>query len=257
MNVKRARISLRLYTWLLYLYPKPFRDVYGAELLQIFKDCCREIEGQGSRAAIVRLWLLVFPDIIVNACLERLRQMAHRDWWWGTAQTIGRLAGLLTMVISGALFGWVMMAITVFLLIPWDVGIPPEGTLAASINNFFESSGMYYGWSAAILACESVAFVKVVLGRRYSLSLICWRFTLLNLVATLIAALLAIAGMLAARAVFPNMNVWEGDQSYGVALVYWGLILMGGVTAFFVRQAWFAPPGLPFTEPTPYRDSSG
>ena len=237
MYMRLVTMSLRLYTWLLHLYPKPFRDAYAGELLQIYKDCCHEIEGQRSIAAVFRLWIWVFPDIILNAGLERLKQISHRQWWV-VVQTVGGLAGVL---VSGAVFGWTIMAIAIIMLIPWEVGIPPAGTFAESVNNFIDHTDFYVVWAAVILLCELVAFGKVLLSQQYRLSAVCWRFTGLNLAATMICGLLAQAGTAAAQAIFPNIITWEGDQSYAVALVYGGLTILGCLTVFIVRLAWVTP----------------
>jgi len=55
--------SERIYRWLLRLYPRDFRDEYGEEMSQLFRD--RGADG------FVRLWLQVLGDFIFHAPQER------------------------------------------------------------------------------------------------------------------------------------------------------------------------------------------
>ena len=41
-------ISERVYGWLLKAYPVEFRREYGPQMLQFFRDCCREEKRSGS-----------------------------------------------------------------------------------------------------------------------------------------------------------------------------------------------------------------
>jgi hypothetical protein len=41
--------SERIYRAMLLMYPKPFRQSYGQEMAQIFRDCCRETLRDGNR----------------------------------------------------------------------------------------------------------------------------------------------------------------------------------------------------------------
>ncbi len=59
----------RLYHALLWLYPAQFRHAYGREMLQIFRDCYREEQGQGDWG-MVRLWGLVLSDLVTSVCVE-------------------------------------------------------------------------------------------------------------------------------------------------------------------------------------------
>jgi hypothetical protein len=48
--------------------------------------------------------------------------------------------------------------------------------------------------------------------------------------------------MLISRLMFPNPNLFEGDQSYGVTLVYLGLILIPALvlSPLWLQARWFA-----------------
>ncbi len=59
----------RLYCALLWLYPAQFRRAYGREMVQTFRDCYREEQGQGDWG-VARLWGLVLSDLVTSVCVE-------------------------------------------------------------------------------------------------------------------------------------------------------------------------------------------
>lgn len=236
----------QIYAACLRLYPEAFRREYGNEMAQVFTDCCRE--ASGSNQALIRLGFAAFTDLIVNACAERLHQMTTRQWLFGAFRSVG---GLTVLVASGAMLGWSMLAITVMLMIPWDVGIPPKGMFAEAVNCFFEGSNNALIPASIVLLAEIVAFFRCVFSQRFPMIALFRRFTALNLAAIVIGAGSAAAGMYIARLLFPNHDPWEGDQSYGVALVYWGLIVTGTMLTYFLWLAWRTPTALPMIRRKP------
>ena len=58
-------ISTRLYRCLLFAYPAHFRQRFGAEMLQTFRDCYR------MEANKPRFWLRTFVDLVFTAAQER------------------------------------------------------------------------------------------------------------------------------------------------------------------------------------------
>jgi hypothetical protein len=240
MKLKHSlSMPMKVYATLLLLYPEAFRSAYGDEMLQLFGDCYRDARETGHRSEMLKLWLSSLADVMVNACAERLKQTLTWRWIFGSVRFSLAMVALFG---SGAIFGWIVTGITVFLLVPWDLGIPPAGTFAESVNNLFDL-GIISIWlpGSVVLLCEITAFAKSLFSQRYRLTTLALYFTLLNIASAVIGTLLILAGMLVARIFFPNTNTWEGDQSNGVALVYWGLILVGGFTVFFAYQAWKAP----------------
>jgi hypothetical protein len=55
--------SGRLYRLLLRLYPGFFRDTYGAEMLQLFTDCCRDALTARGALGLLDLWLRTLGDL--------------------------------------------------------------------------------------------------------------------------------------------------------------------------------------------------
>lgn len=56
-------MSEKIYAWLLRLYPSHFREAYGQEALQLFRDRCRDETGFFPR---LRLWLDLLSDLAVS-----------------------------------------------------------------------------------------------------------------------------------------------------------------------------------------------
>lgn len=70
--------SERIYRWLLYAYPAAFREEYGADMAQVFRDCCREAVEQGGNVAVVQLWLLTGWDLVITVLSQHLARRTQR-----------------------------------------------------------------------------------------------------------------------------------------------------------------------------------
>lgn len=66
-------ISERLYRLLLLAYPAEFRRAYFREMIQTFRDCCREALQQRGQWGVLRLWGLVLYDLVTTAFTEHVR----------------------------------------------------------------------------------------------------------------------------------------------------------------------------------------
>ncbi|GHO92526.1 hypothetical protein KSF_025740 [Reticulibacter mediterranei] len=65
--------SGRLYSLLLYVYPKQFRQKYSWEMIQTFRDCCRDSFERCGGWGLVKWWLFILYDLIMTAILEHLK----------------------------------------------------------------------------------------------------------------------------------------------------------------------------------------
>ena len=73
MTARRHRVSLseRLFAALLRLFPVSFRDRFGQDMRELFRDQVRAARvGDGARG-VFRLWVRVFPSLFRAASLER------------------------------------------------------------------------------------------------------------------------------------------------------------------------------------------
>ncbi|GCE11442.1 PP2C family protein-serine/threonine phosphatase [Tengunoibacter tsumagoiensis] len=67
--------SERLYAVLLAIYPPDFRRDYQQEMLQTFRDCCRDALSQGGLQQILSLWGITFFDLCRSASIEHMIQL--------------------------------------------------------------------------------------------------------------------------------------------------------------------------------------
>jgi hypothetical protein len=49
-----SSVSERVYEMLLVVYPKEFRSEYGLQMVQVFRDLCREELGRGGTVGLVK-----------------------------------------------------------------------------------------------------------------------------------------------------------------------------------------------------------
>ena len=68
-------IACRFYGLLLLAYPPQFRREFGAEMLQVFRDCYRAEAIQGSLA---RFYLRTFMDLVVTVARERIDDLGRK-----------------------------------------------------------------------------------------------------------------------------------------------------------------------------------
>lgn len=68
---EEARTSERLYGLLWRIYPKAFRDQYGRDALELFRDRCREIRRRRGAPGMILLWCRTIPNVLVHGGLER------------------------------------------------------------------------------------------------------------------------------------------------------------------------------------------
>lgn len=63
--------SERVYRVLLAAYPKEFREAYGSQMVQVFRDLCRDKRRGGGIGGLVALWARTGADLAVSALVER------------------------------------------------------------------------------------------------------------------------------------------------------------------------------------------
>lgn len=141
-----VRYSVWVYQRLLIAYPQPFRREYGAQMVQAFRDCCREATATGGNAGLLRYWLIAFGDLIVSALAERRREELHMT------RALWIRVGSLSAIIGGGIA-------TVF------AGI----SLIYSINPSFDQ---HVTLGSALVSVQVVAWVAPALALLYVLALI-------------------------------------------------------------------------------------
>lgn len=69
---KAIAFYVRLYAFLLLSYPHSFRRAYGAQMTQVFRDCCRDAYRRRGVSGLPRLWLATCRDLAISALAERI-----------------------------------------------------------------------------------------------------------------------------------------------------------------------------------------
>ena len=93
--------SERLYTALLYFYPKEFRAAYGQQMRLTFRDACREAYGQNGVGGLLALWLPTLLDLFKSALEERVQQgeiIMLKERFIGLAGPLTIVVGALILV---------------------------------------------------------------------------------------------------------------------------------------------------------------
>jgi|KBSMisStaDraftv2_1062788.scaffolds.fasta_scaffold17898_5 hypothetical protein len=65
-----GNFSLRIYQFLLFAYPASFRNAFGVEMVQTFRDCYRAESRVGGRAGLLLLWSRTLMDLFLSAVKE-------------------------------------------------------------------------------------------------------------------------------------------------------------------------------------------
>src|SRR5262245_7812763 len=99
MNSLRQRLwnwSLRCYRLLLRIYPREFRNEFGAQLDQSFRDISRD-ESRRGLWGLAMLWMRVLPDLAYSAIASR--QTNDLGWRF-------RLRWMVACSLGFVLFPW-------------------------------------------------------------------------------------------------------------------------------------------------------
>ena len=76
MYTSHGNISYRVYGLLLFAYPTEFRQEFGSEMIQVFRDCYRAEANSGS---LLRFWLRTLADLVFTAAKERSENSGRED----------------------------------------------------------------------------------------------------------------------------------------------------------------------------------
>lgn len=159
-------VSERVYRVLLAAYPKEFRDAYGSQMVQTFRDLCREERRRGGMLGLVRLWVRVALDLTSTAAAQRIdeRRLArHRE----VKMNERRLAWAGLVLLAAPLF---FVAAS---LLKYELGI---GVLFDPLDAFLSDPGrqhvfnlispvVFLGGLGLALALNAYAVLRLNVGR--------------------------------------------------------------------------------------------
>jgi hypothetical protein len=96
-------LHLRVYRFLLRLYPRPFRDEYSAPIVQLFNDQLRDCAREGGRISVAGLWFAAVGDLTANSIKVRFEQMSNVSMMRSSFLLLATAAALGTMFGGGAI----------------------------------------------------------------------------------------------------------------------------------------------------------
>jgi capsular polysaccharide biosynthesis protein len=67
--------SCRLFQRLLVIYPRMHREEYGAAILQLFRDQCRDAWERARMRGLIGFWIHAFADLLKTSVLEHLSNL--------------------------------------------------------------------------------------------------------------------------------------------------------------------------------------
>jgi hypothetical protein len=133
-DIDLITFSVQAYRMLLHAYPPKFQQEYGAEMVQVFQDCCIRAFRQGGTNRMVRLWVVTFLDLIQSVIsehaqkeIEMKREMKpeniRRAGWaliWGAVTFVSSLFLLRMGDASAALrdLGWGLSGLFIIFISP-------------------------------------------------------------------------------------------------------------------------------------------
>lgn len=98
-------LSHRFYARLLGLYPREFRDNYGASMLQVFTDQCRSVYRENGTRGMAFLWLRTLVDLAASVLREHI---ASPRASWGLMEAVPNAPlpwkGVALVLIPGLVF---------------------------------------------------------------------------------------------------------------------------------------------------------
>jgi hypothetical protein len=160
------RVSGRVYRVLLAVYPKEFRDAYGSQMEQTFRDLCREEQRRGGMLGLVRLWARVLLDLTSTAAAQRIDERKvsrHRE-----VKVNERRLALAGLVLLSAPLFFVAAS-----LLKYELGI---GVLFDPLDAFLSEPGrrhvfnlispvVFLGGLSLTLALNAYAILRLNVGR--------------------------------------------------------------------------------------------
>lgn len=97
------KISYRIYGLLLFAYPPEFRRRFGDEMLQVFRDCCRD---EARMRTLAGFWLRTLLDLILTAAKERTDRSGREGVMNRRKDTIALLGCVGIIVIAFLLLSY-------------------------------------------------------------------------------------------------------------------------------------------------------
>ena len=128
-NSASVVFSVRVYQLLLNAYPTKFQQEYGADMAQVFQDCCLRTVRQGGTNGMARLWAVTLLDILQSVISEHAQKevqmkkemkpedirLAGGALIWGA---VAFVIGILILLMGGSTLWGISVILTHLLSMP-------------------------------------------------------------------------------------------------------------------------------------------
>ncbi len=95
-------VTVRAYRLLLVLCPPSLRAAYGAQMVQVFHQWCRDAHARQGMRGVVRVWLPTLADLLTGATAEYRALLTQ--WWAGGSPLHRARASAITVLRAYSLF---------------------------------------------------------------------------------------------------------------------------------------------------------
>ncbi len=146
---RAVRVSTRIYQWLLVAYPPSFRHEYSAQMIQVFRDCCREAVHVNGTSGLLRYWPSAFGDLIMSALAERRQEELHMS------RTLWIRLGSLAAIVSGSMFALSQITTIVIML--------TEAQTGGAVQPFDDTYFQHRAWATTPVIWLLVALALICL----------------------------------------------------------------------------------------------
>ena len=194
-QTENGPIHLRVYRFLLLAYPIRFRRDYGEQMVQLFRDCQRDLRAESQAFGNWRLWFRTLLDLAQTAPAEHLEHLRKEHPFMRHLRSD-----------ATALIGCIAIIVAAFFLLTYG-------------RRHEVSSILIFGYALDALVTTGVignliVFLLVKITRLKPLRIAFWTFLVINAVPAL--ALAFVGGRLS-----PNFNARATLLGYVVSFLFW------------------------------------
>jgi lipopolysaccharide/colanic/teichoic acid biosynthesis glycosyltransferase len=109
------KLSVKVFGYLLWLFPKHFRNRRGKEMIQVFGDSCKDTLNDTGQMGLLVLWFRTFHDLLKTALQEQVEHKYHQLFVVFYQRRGKRLFDLVVVIPTTLLLMPVLLIITVLI----------------------------------------------------------------------------------------------------------------------------------------------
>jgi hypothetical protein len=115
MNKKALRRSQRLYSLILKLYPKRYRQEFGEEMKYVFSQSLKDAYSENGEQGIFYIWRRTITDVGKSLVIQHIENLPHRQ---GNQKGGGTMKKNNDLIMQNKVFGFLALGTGLLLIIP-------------------------------------------------------------------------------------------------------------------------------------------